>query len=252
MKYTSLDIGKPDPRAVAETIIKNKEGYDDVLFLGGEPCLFLNELYECLKLLRQRTKLKLFVTTAVPKICYDKQYLFYEVIKKLDGINLSVQHYLESAAADIRCVKNTYDRQRFYKELPYKEKMRVNLNLVKPYLCTKATITKCIQHYYNMGFRNIKISEIQHGKEHFVSFEKLFGIKLGSPFFKGCQTYIDPNLFSTPDARVLLKRSCFACEETLKASFMDGVKTVYKIFQNNGDANYSVVYGNGFLSKGWL
>ena len=59
---------------------------------------------------------------------------------------------------------------------------------------------------------------------------------------------IIPN-FKTP---VLLKRSCFMCEETLKASFLDGIKVLYKKLTNGkSDNNYGVVYENGFLNKGW-
>jgi len=57
---------------------------------------------------------------------------------------------------------------------------------------------------------------------------------------------IIPN-FKTP---VLLKRSCFLCEDTLKASVMDGVKTAYRMF-NKPNNKYSVIYENGQLSKGW-
>lgn len=103
-----------------------------------------------------------------------------------------------------------------------------------------------------MGFNEIKLSEIQHGTEHFVSFEDTFGIKLGSPFYHGCQSYLDMESiipgFKTP---VLLKRSCFLCEETLKASIIDGIKVGYRLF-NRPKNKYSVIYGNGFMSKGWI
>ena len=56
--------------------------------------------------------------------------------------------------------------------------------------------------------------------------------------------------FKTP---VLLKRSCFACESTLKASFMDGVKVMYKMLKGKkSDTKYGVVYGNGIFKKGWV
>ena len=39
--YDGLKINKPDVVAIAGTIIKNQDKFDDVLFLGGEPCLYL-------------------------------------------------------------------------------------------------------------------------------------------------------------------------------------------------------------------
>ena len=199
--YEGLHIAKPDVKKIADTIVSNSEGVDDVLFLGGEPCLFLDELIECTK-----------------------------------------------------AIKSQYDRQEFYRSLPYKEKIRINLNIVKPYLYKKEDLIACLKHYDAMGFNSIKLSEIQHGKEYFVSFEDIFGIKLKSPFAHGCQTYLDLDKmgiikgFKTP---LLLKRSCFLCEETLKASPSDVFKVLQKCFVKPKN-KYGVVYENGLLSKGWI
>jgi organic radical activating enzyme len=250
--YDGLNITKPNVNAIVNTIVENKEGLDDVLFLGGEPCLYLDELLDCVKQLKEKTDLKLFVTTSVPKICKDKYDKFVELIELLDGINLSVQHYKEEVADEIRRVKSEYDRQEFYNSLPYKDKIRINLNIVKPFLYTKEDLTNCLKHYDTMGFNSIKLSEIQHGKDVFVSFEDTFGIKLGSPFTHGCQTYLNMNEiiegFKTP---VLLKRSCFMCEDTLKASLSDGIKVISKMFVSPKN-KYGVIYEDGSLKKGWV
>ena len=170
----------------------------------------------------------------------------------LDGINLSVQHYKEDIADKIRNTISTYDRQEFYSLLPQKDKIRINLNIVKPYLYTKEDISACLRHYDSMGFNSIKLSEIQHGKDVFVSFEKVFSINLGSPYSDGCQTYLNMNNilegFKTP---VLLKRSCFMCEDTLKVSIHDGIKVVRNLFRFV-ENKYGVVYENGLLTKGWI
>jgi hypothetical protein len=73
-----------------------------------------------------------------------------------------------------------------------------------------------------------------------------------SAYFHGCQTYLKehknlPKL-NTP---ILLKRSCFMCEDTLKAQPIDITKTIYKAFTKPNN-NYNVVYGNGKLEKGWI
>lgn len=251
LKYAGFGINKPDIIAIANTVITNQDGYDDVLFLGGEPCLYLQELIDCIELIKDNTDLKIFVTTAVPKICHDRPGLFNKLLRLVDGINLSVQHYKENIADEIRCVKSEYQRQNFYMNLLYKEKIRINLNIVKPFLYTKEDLTKCLLHYDAMGFNEIKLSEIQHGKEYFVSFEDVFDITLGSPFYTGCQTYLDTSKlflgFKTP---LLLKRSCFLCEQTLKASIMDGVKIIHKLFKKPRN-RYGVIYENGQLTNGW-
>ena len=190
--YNGLNIPKPNVDTIVKTIVDHSEGLDDVLFLGGEPCLYLDELIDCVKQLKEKTNLKLFVTTSVPKICYDDKEKFFKLLDLLDGLNISAQHYKEEIADEIRNVgKSKYDRQSFYNSLPHKEKIRINLNIVKPYLYTKEDIVNCLNHYDKMGFNSIKLSEIQHGKDVFVSFEKVFGIKLGSAYSHGCQTYLD-------------------------------------------------------------
>lgn len=251
--FSGMRCIKPDVESICSRIITGKNKYDDVLFLGGEPCLYLEELVECVKILRVETNLKLYVTTSVPKVCYDKRELFYELISLLDGINLSVQHWREDISDEIRGTKSLYDRQRFYKILPYKHKIRINLNVVKPYLYKYSDLRKCLIHYDKMGFNSIKISEIQHGKECFVSFEEIFKLKLKSPYFFGCQTYLKTQEGNLPyiTTPLLLKRSCFMCEDTLKASLLDGIKTVYKTFSRSRN-NYNVVYGNGIITNGWV
>lgn len=250
--YEGLHINKPNVNAIVKTICDNSNGLDDVLFLGGEPCLYLEELIDCIEQLKEKTKLKIYVTTSVPKICYDNRNRFVYLLSLLDGLNISAQHYKEDIADMIRQTKSQYDRQTFYNSLPYKEKIRINLNIVKPYLYTKNDIIECLLHYDKMGFNSIKLSEIQHGKDYFVSFEKQFGIKLKSPYSNGCQTYLDmTDIIPELKTPLLLKRSCFMCEETLKANLFDGVKAILSL--NRKPKNkYGVVYENGTLTKGWI
>lgn len=252
-KYQGLNISKPDPKAIASTIIQQSDKCEDVLFLGGEPCLFLQELVDCIDMIQRNTSLKVYVTTSVPKTMYDNPDILMELVERVDGINLSVQHYKEDIADKIRRTKSKYDRQAFYRDFPHKEKARINLNIVKPYLCEKDEILACLKHYDDMGFSEIKLSEIQHGADYFVSFEKVMGIKLKPPYSGGCQTWIDMKQF-IPDykGKLLLKRSCFLCEETLKASAMDVVKAVYRIVTPKPKNMYGVVYENGIMTKGWV
>lgn len=251
MRYSGGIHGRPDAVAIAKTIIDGQEGFDDVLFLGGEPCLYLPELLECVRLIKAATRLEIFVTTAVPKTCSDNYELFREILHMVDGINLSVQHSDEDVADRIRKTTSKFDRQLFYNQLPCKEKIRINLNIVKPYLFTREGIEQTLRHYSAMGFNSIKLSEIQHGVDCFVSFEDTFGVKLGSPYTAGCQTYLNANeIFPGVETPILLKRSCFLCEDTLKATVMDGVKAVSKLFCKPRN-KYAVVYSDGTLTKQW-
>lgn len=238
--------------AIVKTIVDKQNGLDDVLFLGGEPCLYLDELLDCVTQLREKTKLKLFVTTSVPKICHDKRDTFLKLIEILDGINLSTQHYKEDVADMIRRTVSKYDRQAFYASLPYKHKIRINLNIVKPFLYTKDDISACIRHYDALGFNSIKLSEIQHGKDVYVSFADVFDIKMKSAYSHGCQQYLNiSDILPGVSTPVLLKRSCFLCEDSLNASLADGLKMMIKIVAPNKN-KYGVVYEDGTLTKGWI
>lgn len=250
--YAGIDQVKPDISAIAKTIIDNSKGFDDVLFLGGEPCLYLRELLECVRLIKHNTTLKVYVTTSVPKICFDDSETFFKLVEECDGVNLSVQHHDEIVADKIRRTTSLYDRQKFYASLPYKAKIRINLNIVKPYLCTREDIKNCLRHYDAFGFNSIKLSEIQHGANCYVNFETLFGITLKSPFAHGCQTYVKTEKilpgFKTP---LLLKRSCFMCERTLQASLSDYVKAKLQTIYRPKN-KYAVIYEDGRMLKGWV
>lgn len=253
-KYEGLGIVKPDVDAIVETVVNNCDGVDDILFLGGEPCAFIDELIDCIKKIREKTHLKIYVTTAVPNACITNSDKFYALLELVDGLNISAQHWKEEVADEIRRTDagKRIDRQRFYRTLPHKDKIRINLNIVKPFLYTKEDITYCLYHYDSMGFNSIKLSEIQHGKDCFVSFEKTFGINLGSAFANGCQTYIDTSkLFPGLKTPILLKRSCFMCEETLNATFSDGVKAICNLFTSPKN-KYGVIYEDGQLKGGWV
>ena len=51
--YSGMNISKPDVNAIVKTIVDNQEGLDDILFLGGEPCVYLDELLNCVKQLKE-------------------------------------------------------------------------------------------------------------------------------------------------------------------------------------------------------
>jgi len=91
-RFDGLGLTKPDVAAIVETVVSNAKGLDDVLFLGGEPCLYLDELLACVRQIKAKTELKVFVTTSVPEICHDRKDTFYALIEHLDGINL-VERY---------------------------------------------------------------------------------------------------------------------------------------------------------------
>lgn len=239
----------PNVEEIVSTI-KKQEGFDDVLFLGGEPCIYLEELVECVKQIKAETNLKVYVTTSVPYTCFQHKEKFNELLELVDGLNISAQHYKEMVADEIRGCNSKYDRQNFYATLPFKEKIRITVNLVKPYLDTRQEILNCIHHYDQMGFGGILLRELQHSPDCFVSFEKVMGIHLPSPYAHGCQTSIEipGEKFTTP---IILKRSCSLVEESLSESWEDVLKSFIKMFKTPPNNKFRVVWEDGSLKEGW-
>lgn len=249
--------GNPNWEKIADSIIARAKDFDDVLILGGEPCLFLDSLTRLVAALKKFTSLKVYCTSSMPVTCHKNRNLFFELLEMLDGFNLSAQHSDEMKADEIRGCKSSYDRQAFYAALPFKEKIRINLNIVRGSLDTKESIITCLRHYDRMVFNSMKLSEIQHATNSFISFENIFGVKMGSPYSSGCQAWIDTEqtLGVKIDTPILLKRSCFICEESLKASVLDGLKVLIKLALNKpmmDNTNYGIVYEDGSIAKGWL
>lgn len=243
---------RPNVDEIEKSICSMAGEVDDVLFLGGEPCLYLEELVSLVRNLRSKTKLKLYVTTAVPITCFLKRKLFVELIELLDGINLSVQHSDESLADAIRGSVSRYERQAFYASLPNKQKIRINLTVMRPYLSDYSSVSSCLRHYDAMGFGSIKLAELQHFSQAFASIEECLGINLQSPYANGCQTEfkMDSVLdgFKTP---VILKRSCFLVESSRTATFADGIKMMLNAFTKT-ENRYAVIYENGRKANQWL
>ena len=133
-----------------------------------------------------------------------------------------------------------------------KHKIRININILKPYLQDKQEIIKCLKHYDALGFNSIKLSELQHTPESYVSFEKIFELKMESPYSNGCQTFFDTKKIidgglKTP---LIIKRSCFVNEPSCKATLMDGVKVFTKLIYTKKN-KFLVIYEDGKILKGW-
>lgn len=243
---------KPDVMAIFQRISDHKSEVDSVCISGGEPMIYMSELLKLVRLIKNNTELKVYIITSLPYSAFYHKEKLFEIIDICDGVAISPQHYDETIADEIRGHKSLYDRQKFYAELPHKEKITMNINMVKPYLCTKEEICKCIKHYNDMGFRSIKLVELFDRDEMYVSFEKAFGIKLKSPFAHGCKTEFDITPWIPSfDGNFVLKRVCFLVNKTLHASLSDTFKAATRaLFANK--YSFGVVYEDGSLHPYWI
>ena len=229
----------------------------DVLILGGEPLLMLDKVLEYVKAIRGE-KDNIFLTTSLPRTISKNMDKVIELVNILDGINISLQHYDWQRNNDILHANNKHNRIELLKDmLSHKEiasKARVSINLVRGGVDNATGLNVFLDLMHSIGCQHVKINELQNVPESYVSYEKIMGSKMSSPFSHGCQT----DLKLREGMRITLKRSCFLVEETLSASLLDlGKMTARRLLPLEAKANkraatHGVMYEDGLVAQGWL
>lgn len=249
-----LDVGCAVPRVekIYERIMEFKDNIDSICISGGEPMLFITQLLSLIKMVKESTNLKVYVISSIPKNCYSYPNTFNEILELIDGLAISPQHYKEEIADQMRGHKSKFDRQAFYAALPYKEKITMNINMVKPYLYTKDEIIACVKHYNDLGFKDIKLVELFNMEDMYVNFEETFGVKLKSPFAHGCKTEFDITPWiPSYEGRFTLKRTCFLVNRLLHANLSDTFKAATRKFFEK-PYYFGVVYEDGSIHPYWI
>lgn len=242
-KFGIKSLGKTDVAALAKSVFDSD--FKNILIVGGEPLLDLQKLYQFVHLVRSYTKVKkIYVTTSLPisiDINLDTKNLLIDIIKLIDGLNVSLQHYDSRINNVVLHASSKHDRLETLFMLTHinpeiRNKIRVNLNLVQGYIDNKIEVLKAIRLLSNVyHVKTIKLNELQNS-DKYVSFENIFlDCELSSPYAHGCQTdithYFD-SLSLMHDIQILLKRSCFLVEPSKTATFSDLVKVVGKRIKN--------------------
>ena len=245
-------VNIPNIGEIFRRIMLYKDNIESVCISGGEPMLHMSHLITLIMLLKEQTDLKVYVITSVPDICYEYKHLFFKVLELCDGMAISPQHYNEEIADQMRGHKSKFDRQAFYAALPHKEKITMNINMVKPYLYTKDEIIACVKHYNDLGFKDIKLVELFNMEDMYVNFEETFGVKLKSPFAHGCKTEfnITPWIPSY-EGRFTLKRTCFLVNKKLHSNLSDMFKAATRKFFEK-PYYFGVVYEDGSIHPYWV
>lgn len=212
---------KPDVDALINSVFHSDDlDFETISILGGEPCLYLEELYEFIMRLRMaKPELKIELTTAVPKTCLDNYELFFKILDEVDFIIFSVQSHIPEIADNIRGTKSKFDRNAFYWAIPqeYKSKIQISFLLTEEMMLPRM-ITQCVKFFAAMNYQSIRISEVSG--EGYVSFEDVMKIKLPSPFSHGCLTDVSKYVGIT-SCPVYLRRRCFVVEPSRDATLLD-------------------------------
>ena len=246
--------GIPNMKTDVDTMIKSTitSGKKSVLILGGEPLLMINKVLTYVQGIRDYVD-EIYITTSLPRVISKKFDVFLQIVNSIDGLNVSLQHYDWKKNNEILVANNRFNRLQMLQDMLSHEnvakKTRISINLVKGGIDTKEELTKFLETLKTIGCQHVKINELQHSPDSYISFEQIMGTSMKSPYSHGCQ-------FDIPlvdGMRITLKRSCFLVEQSLDATFVDLLKITKKRFINKTVSNGNVVmYENGEIMSGWV
>jgi len=225
--------------------VKNS-GIKDILILGGEPFINPNKLLDFVSKIRPIVD-KIYITTALPISFILKQEICNQIIDQIDGLNISIQSIDNNKNIEVLQASSSHDRIKLLQKLLARnlDKIRVSINLSRGGIDSKEKLDRTINFLAEIGCKNLKINELQNSPENYISYEKLMGEKLNSPFSGGCQTKINH-----PIINIILKRSCFLTEKSLNASWKDLFKTIFNLFRRQTN-KFAVMYENGSITNNW-
>lgn len=245
---------KPNVDKIYESILKCSEHIDTITISGGEPCIYMEELYDLVERVRNNTKLNIYLVTSLPKQCYEEKELFYKVCELCDNIQISAQHYDGMKAKEMLGNPLYYikDKLNLFIEFPYKDKTTISLNAVKGFLGTKEDILTAIDYFNTLGYKDIKIAEMFDADEWYVDIPKTLGIKMKSPYAHGCKTEYDiTKLIPTFDGKLTIKRTCFYRTKCQEASLSDLIKVLTKYIKKK-EYFFGVIHEDGTIAPYWI
>lgn len=244
----------PDFDAIKECIIKYHDKVTNIILSGGEPLIYLEDVYDLVKYIKDNTKCNVTINTSIPYQCYENYELFDSLVDLCDNILLSAQHCSQVKADKIRQSKSKFKRNEFYDSFKNKDKFIISLNVHKPYLYSKYDILQNIEYFSNLGFKNIKLCELYEHPESYVAIDKVLGIKLPQPFAVQCSNKnIDiSDLIPNFNGNLTIKKCCFIKSNNLKANFWDLFKTATRRFFMRKKYFFGVVQPNGEIYPYWI
>lgn len=276
-----------------------KSGIKSILILGGEPFLQPSKLLEYVQGIRKHVD-TIYITTSLPDAINKEFDTFLQIFDLIDGLNVSVHSTDWKKNNEVFKAASNHNRLELLKKLHDVEfannkaelnrtgdynrvsfKIRVSITLSKGTIDSLDALINTLNYlYYPVGCKNVKINELQHCSDLFISLENICGIKLPSPYSHGCQTNLTDNdivvkggwlyrnckwtfrrdgkfnehmskIFdSWLPMNITLKRSCFLTEPSLKASWRDLLKTIFSYFRKPTN-KFRVMYENGEIKNGW-
>ena len=122
--------------------------------------LYIDELLQLVRNIKRFAKLNVTVITSMPITCWTHKETFFEIIKIIDHLIISPQHYDQEIGDKIRGCNSFYNREKLFSEIPYKNKVSLTINIIKGYFNDKQDIIDNIKFFEKLGYSNFKLAEI--------------------------------------------------------------------------------------------
>lgn len=207
--------------------------YNNVLVLGGEPLIYPH-LEEYLAGIRNK---KIYLTTNGTLLTDEMAEM---LSKYLTAINISMHHYTEEKNAEIYKYPNySFDNIRSAIKVFKKNgiPVRINANLVKGVLDTKAGTRKMMYFAQFMGATSIRFAELQNCEDLWVDSSKLFKDLPENPYVEGCEKIV----YTDGDFKATVKMTC-GFVNLLKETPNDPTRK---------QTERKVIYPDGEILNGW-
>lgn len=239
--------------APVEDLIKKTidQKLDIALILGGEPFIKIKKLERYVRGIRPYVK-EIYITTSLPRSIKKHPSYFESIMRNIDGLNVSILS-VDSADKnnDMLNASSRHDRLKMLEKInmSWGYKTRTSINLVKGGIDSKKELVMSLLHLEILGCQEIKIVELQHASDDYISYEDIMHKKMKSPYAHGCQTVVEiPGI----ECKTVLKRSCFVVEESRNASFLDLIKTLIKKYFIKQTGRFSVLYEDASVKNNWV
>lgn len=244
---------KPDIDKIFLSVLNIKDKIDEIAVSGGEPMLYIEDLLKLVKNIKRFTKLPVTVITSMPIQCWTYKKTFFEIIKTIDHLIISPQHYDQEIGDKIRHSVSLYNRDKLFEEIPYKNKVSLTLNAIKGYLDSKEDFIDNIKHFEKLGYSHFKLAEMFEHDELYISLEDIFRFKLPKPFAYGCSNKhfdLSPYLGYKSSSDFTIKRCCFYKTHEQHASINDLLKILIRPFFAKRYF-FCIIYENGEIVQRW-
>lgn len=219
--FSSLD--KPNVINLIEYTISSK--IKNIYIIGGESFLFPNELYNYINGIRKFVDI-ISISSSIPSTFHKNKQICDDIINLIDMLNITIQHPNWLTNNKLLNSPINYNKLEILKKLnkKYPNKIITTINLSKGGIDTKNMLMKTLIHLEEIGCKSIKINELRNS-DKYVSYEKIMGIKMKSPFVYGCNNNID---IKGIKSKLILQRSCFLTEETKPITIIELIKYLIK------------------------